>query len=155
VPPSPDSPSAGWLADYGAASPFEAIRDTPGLRRLLVTARAWGVRPSELLAWPDDERELALALTDYEADCCPGCGTPMSVTTAPEAEERFVPGDAIRCHRCTAVSQAAAIHQTEYHPAAVMFTVRERVTGDTGAGEHGHTTQDDRPAEAGGTVQGG
>lgn len=141
MPPSPD------LFEQA----FADVRDNPGLRRRIEVARAWGVRPSALLDWDDEDLALALALHELEADACPGCGGLLSVTTAPEAEARFVPGRPVRCHRCTALSQAAAIHQTEYHPHAVHYGVRDRAlepdpgpepTSATGGTEDG----EDEPA---------
>lgn len=147
MPPSPDEASP--------RSAYEDVRDTPSLRRLLQTARAWGVRPSEFIAWDEDDRELALALHDYESDACPHCGGQLSVTTTREAEERFVPGPPIRCHRCTALAQAAEIHKAKYHPHAVLHTVRDRAlepdqqdtTGDTG--EVGHAEESNEPEASG------
>ena len=148
MPPSPDEPSA-----------FEQIRDTPGLRLFIRTARAWGVRPSEFLEWDDEDRAYALALTEYEDDACPGCGGQLAVTTDPAAEARFLPGPPIRCHRCTAMSQAAAVHNTTYHPHAVLHTVRDRALEPdppdaTGGADDEHAEKDNRPAETGEPVEG-
>ena len=158
MPPSPD-PQQG----AGERSAYLDVRDDPGLRRVLVTARAWGVRPSEFLAWGSDDRELALALHDYEAEQCPGCGGQLGVTTDPEAEERFVPGPSIRCHRCTAISQSRETHKTTYHPHAVLHTARDRaiepdLTDATGGADDDRTEdteEDGDPPAAGGAVQDG
>ena len=150
MPPSPDQPPA-------RRTTYEDVRDSPDLRRLLLTARAWGVRPSQFLAWDDDDRELALALHDYEADQCPGCGGQLSITTAPEAEERFAPGPSYRCHRCTAMAQAAELRKDAPSPTALLHTARDRAlephqhddTGDTGdTGEH-DDDEEEAPPPAG------
>ncbi len=145
MPPSPDV----------FAQAVEDVRNSPGLRRRLEVARAWAVRPSELLEWSDEDLALALALLDVEADSCPGCGMPQSVVMAPEAEQRFAPGPPIRCHYCTARSQSAKAHETDYHPHARFYTVRDRAlepdptTDQTGATGGTDDDQEAAPAEAG------
>lgn len=130
------------------------------LRRVVQAARAWGVSPGRFLGreparrtvyhydqagrllaaetlvepeWTDYDRALALALADFEAESCPGCGHPLAETTDPEAEYRWTPGPAIRCHRCTAAYQARDIHATSPQPQALHFTVRDaRAAADPG-----------------------
>lgn len=118
---------------------------------MLLTARSWGVSPHEFADWPPESRALAFALHDYEADACPGCGGQLSVTTAPEAEERFVPGPSYRCHRCTAMTQAAELRRDALQRTALLHTARDRAlepgfTGDTGEHEH---VEEEAPAPAG------
>lgn len=133
------------------------------LRQAAQVARAWGVPLSRFMGreparrtvyerapdgrvlaartevepeWTQFDRDIAIALDDYERDLCPGCRHPLAETTAPEAEDRFVPGQPIRCHRCTALSQARSIHTTEYHPDAVFYGVRDRKAENTGDPDH-------------------
>jgi len=126
---------------------LERVTADRGLREHLEAARAHGTSLSRFLGapvttryvydelgriafaeaapeWTHDDRALALGLAAYEAGLCPGCRHPLAETTAPEAEERFVPGAPTRCHRCTAASQAASVHRTDYHPSAVFYGVR-------------------------------
>lgn len=70
----------------------------------ILRGRPWPA-PGEPL-FTDEDRDLALALYANEADACPGCGEPMSITTSPEAEGAYR-ADAIRCHGCAAQSRAA------------------------------------------------
>lgn len=124
------------------------VDSDPGLRHALETARAWGVRPSEFLGravvtthdhdaagrlvrstsagWTDEDRGLAMALANYEAGLCSGCHAPLSETTAPEAEDGYTAGLAIRCHRCTASQRAAEFYQDSPQPSALMIPVHRR-----------------------------
>jgi hypothetical protein len=119
----------------------------PGHRRALETARAWGVSPSRFLGeeslvvsettgnqtvytrsseWKDEDRQAAMALQDYEASLCSGCGHPLEETTDPDKEYAYKAALPIRCHYCT----AAAIGQEDYkespHSEALHFPVELR-----------------------------
>lgn len=61
--------------------------------------------------WDEDERAWALALLELEADACPGCGMPMSDTTATDSEGKYATPPPTRCHACTSI----AVAQTSYH----------------------------------------
>lgn len=154
-----DTPSG----DGPAGLPPVDLATDPTLRRALQVARAWGVAPGRFLGresvrrtvyerapdgrilaaveyvegWSENDRALALALADYEADCCTGCGHPLADTTRPEAEDEYLPGDAIRCHFCTAAYQLAAIHAQAPHRDALRFTVR-RAAGAVPVDDHQH-----------------
>lgn len=154
--PSSDGP-APLVADLAADD---------ALRRVVRAARAWGVSPSRFLGreparrtvyhygpdgvlmaaetltepeWTPDDRALALQLADYEAELCDGCGHPLADTTDPDAEYRYEPGPAIRCHRCTAAHQAAALYEKSPHPRALHYTIRDR---------HAAAGPDDRTRDA-------
>lgn len=58
--------------------------------------------PGEPL-WTDEDRGWAIALLEYEADMCPGCGQPRSQSTLPENESKYE-SEAVRCHGCKAVA---------------------------------------------------
>ena len=144
VDPGGEGTAADGVADLAADD---------ALRRALQVARAWGVSPGRFLGreparrtvyhygpdgrllaattehdpeWTPRDRELALALAAYEAQCCPGCGHHLAETTRPEAEDEYLPGEAIRCHRCTAVHQTAALTKDAPHPQALRYSVRYR-----------------------------
>lgn len=79
----------------------------PTLRAVVKAARAWGVSPSRFLGsrpetpeWTDQDRELALALDEYEAGLCPGCQQPLDETSDPEHSDAYRPQEPIRCHYC-------------------------------------------------------
>lgn len=59
--------------------------------------------PGEPL-WTAADREWAMALLEYEADLCGGCGQPRSESMAAEHQFSYVP-TALRCHGCAAVAQ--------------------------------------------------
>lgn len=63
--------------------------------------------PGEPL-WTDEDRAWALALLAYEADQCPDCGQPRSISHSPEAESKYR-AELTRCHACAAA--AAAVRQ--------------------------------------------
>lgn len=45
-----------------------------------------------------------MALLEYEADLCSGCGQPRSESMAAENEDGYRPS-ALRCHGCAAVAR--------------------------------------------------
>jgi hypothetical protein len=125
----------------------------PQLRALVEAARAWGISPKRLLGWEprrttiyeyDDlgrvaratttvdvewdgeQRGLVFALQDYEAELCPGCRQPLEETTAAENEYRYMPGPAIRCHRCTATEQASKAYEDSPAPSALLIPIHLR-----------------------------
>ena len=54
--------------------------------------------------WTDEDRAWAMALLEYEADLCSGCGQPRSESMAAEHEFDYRP-TALRCHGCAAVAR--------------------------------------------------
>lgn len=120
----------------------------PTHRRVLETARAWGVSPSRFLGaeprvvvhrtdiggfihvheaeWTVEDREAALALQDYEASLCSGCGQPLEETTKPEREYAYKAQLPIRCHYCTAASRGQAEYDDSEHSHALHFPVKLR-----------------------------
>ena len=60
------------------------------------------VEPGEAL-WTAEDRAWAIALLEYEADICSGCGQPRSESMAAEHEFDYRP-TALRCHGCAAVA---------------------------------------------------
>lgn len=73
--------------------------------------------------WDEESRGLAVALGEYEAGLCPSCRHPLAETTDPAHEERYVAGDAIRCHRCTASEQASRRYAESPSPGALLVPV--------------------------------
>ena len=55
------------------------------------------------LGWPEDDQAWAIALLEYEADICSGCGQPRSQSMSAEHEFDYHP-TALRCHGCAAVA---------------------------------------------------
>lgn len=64
------------------------------------------------------------ALSEYEAELCPGCGGLLSETTDPGNEYAWVV-EAKRCHRCTAIGVTAGTVNTS-QPQALLFMSRHR-----------------------------
>jgi hypothetical protein len=86
------------------------------------------VQPGEPL-WLDDDRDWALALTEYENDICDGCGQPRSQTTAPEAEYAYR-AVAIRCHGCkTAAGATEPFTSPGATTAGLLIAVTRRSEG--------------------------
>lgn len=69
--------------------------------------------------WDESERQWALALLEFEASKCPGCGGVWEETTDPKSEGRWNVPPPVRCHRCTAL--AVAQHGEKYHHASALF----------------------------------
>ena len=62
---------------------------------------------SEFRKWGATDRALALALTEYEANLCDGCGQPMHESMDPATEGQWVAPLPMRCHACTAIAHRA------------------------------------------------
>lgn len=125
---------------------LDRVRADPALRAVLRTARDWGVSPRRFQGneptrrlirdsrqqvvrvesepeWDDDDRALALALTVYEADLCPGCQQPLSETTKLENQFKYQAQPAVRCHYCTASAIGAEQYQESPQPGALLIPV--------------------------------
>lgn len=129
------------------------LNDDPQLRAALQTARSWGVSPSAFGGaprtsqthyvyddtgrlirswtvadpeWSDDDRALAFALADWEADQCPGCGGNLAETTKREHEYAYVPDSAREalCHRCVGHTIAGSRYAEHPHARAMMIPLR-------------------------------
>lgn len=140
-------------------TPAERVAASADLRAALAAARAWGAPPSVFLgrelttryeydpgtgrmsastpeaAWTQDDRDLAVALLDWEADLCAGCHTPLAETTAAENEENYRVEVGARCHKCTALAQMEKTVQDKAHPSAILL----RATLKTREQEHDHS----------------
>ena len=136
------------------ATPAERVATDAALRSVLVTARSWRVSPSVFLGrtlrmtyefdgggravaaeieseWTHDDRDLAVALALYEADCCPGCGGHLPETTNPDNEEQYRAAVQARCHKCTALAIAQIGAQKMPHPGALLLGAHLRPQGET------------------------
>ncbi len=94
----------------------------PTLRAVVKAARAWGISPSRFMGarhvtryeydmggriiaaietpeWTEEDRELAFALEEYEAQCDPE-GHYLPETSKPEYQDAYQPEPPIRCHYC-------------------------------------------------------
>lgn len=105
----------------------------PGLRNFVELAREWRVSPSLLMGarrivtyeydtpsgrllaaiespeWTEEDRELAFALKEYEAQCCPE-GHYLPESSSPENQDAYRAEKPINCHHCKAqaiISEAA------------------------------------------------
>lgn len=66
-----------------------------------------------------------LALLQYDALCCSGCGGYLLDTTDRDAEETYR-AEAARCHRCTAIAQEAEGYKDSRHSQALQYRVGRR-----------------------------
>lgn len=125
------------------------LRADEGLVVALQTARAWGASPSLFFGtpkrshtqyryaesgrleetwsthepmWTDEDRELAFALAEYEADLC-ACGRPLAETMEAAHEFAYRAELAGRCHACTAQDAAAKPYEDSPSPGALRFRV--------------------------------
>lgn len=124
----------------------------PELRAAAMAARSWGVplsvflgRPAPVVThhvyddagrlvlseahgpvWTPQDRDVALALADWEAGQCGGCGGQLAETTDRDNEFAWRAGDAIRCHRCTAQAIASEKYRESQHPQALLIPLVRR-----------------------------
>lgn len=94
------------------------------------TARAWGVPLSVFRGqrppgarWTFKDRLIAMAVADYEADLCGGCGEPRSESMDPANERAYVAPPPLRCHACTAIEARQEKYRDAQQPRALAFTV--------------------------------
>lgn len=140
MPPSPEEIEE-WAVLYGKDGQLSLEMDT---------ARAWGVswrrfhgwEPARTTVyeyddagrlvrsvttvepeWDGPERRAAMALLVFESGLCPGCRQPLAETTRPEREFAYKAGQAIRCHRCTAMEQAHAKYENAPAPGALLIPI--------------------------------
>lgn len=78
--------------------------------------------PGEAL-WTAEDRAWAMALLEYEADTCSGCGQPHSESTLIENEFRYE-STALVCHACRAVARHAEnLSETKANVKGLMIGV--------------------------------
>lgn len=135
--------------DLEVARAVDAVRADAGLRDLLRAARSWGVPPARFLGrsmvelraeldergrpvryvatpWELRDVALVLALQEYEADTCSGCGHQLSETTDRANDGRYTVGLPVRCHACTALAPASEKYRDNQAPDALRFPVHLR-----------------------------
>lgn len=136
---------------------------------MLQAARAWGVSPRRFLGWEperttvwqysdagrigrtvetmepewsEEDRELALALAEYEALLCPGCGGDLEETTKKENEEGYEPLPALICWKCVEGQRLEKQKQKmrEQRGDALLLNVRKKTGGVDLLAQVGHPT---------------
>lgn len=87
--------------------------------------------------WDEEQRALALAMFQFQAETCHGCGGWLQETTAEEAEGKYVALPPIRCHRCKVINAEREAYHEEpelYHPDSYVIWLasdkRKEVPGD-------------------------
>lgn len=75
--------------------------------------------------WDEVSRAHLLALLEYEAGLCGGCGHPLSVTTDPLMEGRFIYDGYVECFRClTVASGAEKAAKGHDHPHVLLHDIK-------------------------------
>jgi hypothetical protein len=75
--------------------------------------------------WTQADTDLALALTELEADRCPGCQHPRSESMDPAHEFDWV-ADPVRCHACAARDRAARVGGDGWDDAGINWTTTRK-----------------------------
>jgi len=79
--------------------------------------------PGEPL-WTDEDRGWAIALLEYEADICSGCGQPHGESTLIENEFHYKP-TVLVCHACRTVArQAEDLSESKANTKGLMIGVK-------------------------------
>ena len=81
-------------------------------------------RAVETPEWTQEDRELALALMDYEAGLCPGCNLSLDETSKSEHQDAYRPEEPIRCHYCTAQALVNESAQDQERAAGLMYPLK-------------------------------
>lgn len=77
--------------------------------------------------WTDEDRSLALAWAEEEANRCSGCGVPRDEGFDPEHSGNWFQAEAHVCHACEAKDRARRDAADKKHDTAgVYWTVRGR-----------------------------
>ncbi|WBQ03026.1 hypothetical protein [Kribbella sp. CA-293567] len=84
--------------------------------------------------WDDDDRDWALALTEFENNRCPVCGGQREECSDPASEGRWEVPLPTRCHRATSLAQKQAPYYAASepgkaaaaHPEALLWEVHRR-----------------------------
>ena len=76
--------------------------------------------------WKATDQALALALTEYEANLCDGCGHPMHESMSPENEGLWVSPLPMRCHACTAIDHRVKDYEGADAATALRFRAERR-----------------------------
>lgn len=79
-----------------------------------------------------------LALAEYRALVHDRCGGYLPETTSAANEGRYRASAPHRCHRCTAIAEAAGPYSESPHPQALLYPIEHR--GSAGDGAHGPRT---------------
>lgn len=79
------------------------------------------VEPGEAV-WTAEDRAWAIALLEYEADLCSGCGQPRTESMAAEHEFGYR-AQAWRCHGCAAVAKESERFSGSKNTAGLMIGV--------------------------------
>lgn len=106
------------LAGWEPASETTYEYDTRGRVSRAVTRRE--------VEWDDAERGWAVALLEYEADICQGCGGRLSETTDPASEGHWHVPLPTRCHRCTSLAAAQEPYRETKHGGALLWSAERR-----------------------------
>lgn len=70
---------------------------------------------------------MALALSEYEAGLCPGCGEPVAECYDADSAGSYTVPAPVRCYSCTALGMKQAEYQDPEHtkvPEALRFLVQ-------------------------------
>jgi hypothetical protein len=81
-----------------------------------------GERTVDATAWTERDSVYAMALEDYEASICSGCGQPLVESTDKANEGRYVAKDRI-CFGCVELDIAGKRFEDHDHPAALRMSV--------------------------------
>lgn len=118
--------------------------ENPDHRRVLQSARAWGISPSRFMGrepvetvsrvegqevhtrepeWTSEDRQAAVDLLNWEAATCSGCGHSLAETSSADRQYAYVASLPVRCHYCTAVELAQESYSENPQPSALHFPV--------------------------------
>lgn len=73
--------------------------------------------------WTDEDRAWAMALLEYEADLCSGCGQPRTESMDPAHEDHYRTG-AKRCHSCKAIANESERWSSPKDAKGLMISVQ-------------------------------
>lgn len=86
--------------------------------------------------WDDVSRAHLLALLEYEAGLCAGCGRPLSETTNPLMDGRFIYDGYVECFCCLAIAAGSAKAAKGHdHPHVLLHDIKTLLPREKRLGE--------------------
>lgn len=76
--------------------------------------------------WDEQEQAWMLALAEYRASRCPGCGGNLAETTASGSEGKYGPDLPLQCFQCEALGRSHDAYVDQPQPRSFLHVATRR-----------------------------